>query len=198
MDVYDEIKEYAIVARTLSDALPDTYAITTCQFVQNAFADAKPGCDDTMKSIKILLSMPLYSISFFSMWVILIVVLSRLLNKDRLIDSETTVDESTTEKKRVWRGRHLKETKRNFIMKSERYLNRHQVHTVVIYFYKVDTHTRHYKREIACSVVLRAPLRRTSPNLQRPFLLGFFTFPSFASFVCLKNFFFALKNLSSV
>ena len=57
-------------------------------------------------------------------------------------------------------------------------------HTVVIYFYKVDTHTRHYKREIACSVVLRAPFRRTSPNLQRPFLLGFFTFPSFASFVC--------------
>ena len=53
-DVYDEINEYAIVARTLSDALPDTYAITTCQFVQNAFADAKPGCDDTMKSIKIL------------------------------------------------------------------------------------------------------------------------------------------------
>ena len=59
-------------------------------------------------------------------------------------------------------------------------------HTVVIYFYKVDTHTRHYKREIACSVVLRAPFRRTSPNLQRPFLLGFFTFPSFASFVCFR------------
>ena len=37
-------------------------------------------------------------------------------------------------------------------------------HTVVIYFYKVDTHTRHYKREIACSVVVRAPLRRTSPT----------------------------------
>ena len=33
-------------------------------------------------------------------------------------------------------------------------------------------------------MVLRAPFRRTSPNLQRPFLLGFFTFPSFASFVC--------------
>merc|ERR1711881_429536 len=98
-DVYDEIKEYAIVARTLSDALPDTYAITTCQFVQNAFADAKPGCDDTMKSIKILfVGATLISISFFSMWVILIVVLSRLLNKDRLIDSETTVDESTIEK----------------------------------------------------------------------------------------------------
>ena len=59
-------------------------------------------------------------------------------------------------------------------------------YTVVIYFYKVDTHTRHYKREIACSVVLRAPFRRTSPNLQRPFLLGFFTFPSFASFVCFR------------
>ena len=100
-DVYDEIKEYAIVARTLSDALPDTYAITTCQFVQNAFDDAKPGCDDTMKSIKILfVGATLISISFFSMWVVLIVVLSRLLNKDRLIDSETTVDESTIEKKK--------------------------------------------------------------------------------------------------
>ena len=100
-DVYDEIQEYAIVARTLSDALPDTYAITTCQFVQNAFDDAKPGCDDTMKSIKILfVGATLISISFFSMWVVLIVVLSRLLNKDRLIDSETTVDESTIEKKK--------------------------------------------------------------------------------------------------
>ena len=35
-------------------------------------------------------------------------------------------------------------------------------------------------------MVLRAPFRRTSPNLQRPFLLGFFTFPSFASFVCFR------------
>jgi hypothetical protein len=87
-NVYDEIKEYAIVARTLSAALPDTYAITTCQFVQKAFADAKPGCEDTMKSMKILfVGATLISVAFFSMWVVLIVVLSRLLNKDRLLDS---------------------------------------------------------------------------------------------------------------
>ena len=114
-------------------------------------------------------------------------------------------------KKGLARTPFKRDRKRNFIAKSERYLNRrHQVHTVVIYFYKVDTHTRHYKREIACSVVLRAPFRRTSPNLQRPFLLGFFTFPSFfptkKTFICRGPspsssralfFFFFLFNTSS-
>ena len=101
-NVYDEIKEYAIVARTLSAALPDTYAITTCEFVQKAFADAKPGCEDTMKSIKILfVGATLISVAFFSMWVVLIVVLSRLLNKDRLLDSSDGEKTNIEAKKEV-------------------------------------------------------------------------------------------------
>lgn len=89
-ELYDEIFEYITIARLQISVLDDTYDIATCKFVQNAFAVAKPGCKETIKSIKILfIGTMLISLSFFAMWVTLIVVISRLLNRDRMIDAGT-------------------------------------------------------------------------------------------------------------
>jgi len=55
-----------------------------------------------MKSIKILfVGATLISVAFFSMWVVLIVVLSRLLNKDRLLDSSDGEKPNIETKKEV-------------------------------------------------------------------------------------------------
>ena len=55
-----------------------------------------------MKSIKILfVGATLISVAFFSMWVVLIVVLSRLLNKDRLLDSSDGEKTNIEAKKEV-------------------------------------------------------------------------------------------------
>ena len=55
-----------------------------------------------MKSIKILfVGTTLISVAFFSMWVVFIVVLSRLLNKDRLLDSSDGEKTNIEAKKEV-------------------------------------------------------------------------------------------------
>ena len=120
------------------------------------------------------------------MWVILIVVLSRLLNKDRLIDSETTVDESTIEKKGLARTPFKRDKKKFYREKRAVFANAIKyTHSSYLFLQSRYVTRRHYKREIACSVVLRAPFRRTSPNLQRPFLSRFLYF----SFVCFVRLF---------
>lgn len=100
-DAYDEALTYANTVMALTHIVTDTQKLLTCGFVKDAFRALTPECHKTIDSLKIIWAgTATIAVSFFAMWVTLIITVNRLLNKDQLIKSMKTM---LTSRKSFWK-----------------------------------------------------------------------------------------------
>jgi len=86
-DMFDKAAEQAVVGQTLIDVIPDVEELIQCTFTTTAFKRMAKPCDDMAGALfNLYYGFLLISFGYFCLWVTLIVVITRLRNKDQMTE----------------------------------------------------------------------------------------------------------------